>query len=386
MRKRHFISLAVAVIFGISCVIVSKVAVGYYGSHEGLFLIKGENGSWLEVTDDLFSEDAERFIYGFPLSLFKHVVSDEKHTLDHPGINFEWNESTGRGFIKNIYPDGRKLLFCLSRFRDSLGLHSSGLFLGGDLPPGNPDFQMFNHNETGVAYFDGKRYYHIWCNANEGISDGANKPISPSQWQFIDSKVLESSSKDLTIISRHRTLVNGVPVTIERFLFYTVDNTYITLVTKIANVGSADTTLTYVYGDEPWLGNFGSSSGNIGWIKGRLITTEMKIDTKRYDYAGMFDYGNILAGEAHNFTNKANFIEWKQTNRPTLAYFSNDFGKIGRPEEKTPLASLNNRVIVLQWGKYIIKPGGTLSFTLAIGMAGTNPQTGFPVKPDTGLN
>jgi len=387
MRNKWFYICAAAPVLALIVCIVSKVDVDYYGSLEGLFLLKGENGAWLEVSDDLFPEDTDRFIYGHPSTLFKHAVSVGSCTASgRPCMNFEWNEREGRGFIKTTYADGRKLLVCLSRFKDSLGLHPSGLFLGGDLPPSDPDFQIFNKNETGMAYFDGKRYYHIWCNVNEGISDAANNPISPSQWQFLGSKVLENSQTDLTLVSRHRTLVNGVPVTIERFLFYTVGDTFVTIVTNITNVGNTGTTLSYVYGDEPWLGNFGTSAGNVGWLKDRLVTTEMLVDTKKYDYFGMFDHGNTLAGGPQTYTNKANFIEWQHANPPTYAYFANGFGNFPNTGKVAPLSSPDNRVIALQWGKLRIEPGGILSFKLAVGMAENNPQTGLPVKPDTGLN
>jgi hypothetical protein len=34
----------------------------------------------------------------------------------------------------------------------------------------------------------------------------------------------------------------------------------------------------------------------------------------------------------------------------------------------------------------MLKPGESFSFAIAVGMAGKDPKTGFPVKPKTGLN
>ena len=70
------------------------------------------------------------------------------------------------------------------------------------------------------------------------------------------------------------------------------------------------------YGDEPWIGDFGSSAGDVGWMGKELIKTEREIDTDKNTYFGMFDYGNDLAGEMHNFTGIANFIEWPKSDRP----------------------------------------------------------------------
>jgi len=364
-----------------------KVSVQLHGSYEGVFVLKGRPGEWLEITDDLFPEDSSRFIWGEPTTAFKKVIATATcEAGDQPCTSFEWNETTGRGFIKASSPNGHKLLFNLSRFKDSDGLTTSGLFLGGGLPPSDADYNLTDPNETGMAFYDGKRYFHIWCNANEGIADATNHSTRPSHWQFINSKVLESSDRGLTLTSSHRAMVNSVPVKVERFLYYQTGDSFITLVTSITNIGSQPTMLAYVYGDEPWLGNFGSSAGNIGWLKDRLVTTEAAIDTDRNNFAGMYDSGNPLAEEGNDFTHMANFIEWSRDTRPTFAYFSNRFGSFAPASAGVPLASPNSRIIALQWGPDTLEPNQTFSFTMAIGMARADAKTGIPVKPDTRLN
>lgn len=387
MRKRHvFISMLI-VFLAISALLASNIKFDYHQDLEGIFIFKGQNGYWLEVGDDLFPEDSHRLLWSWSLGYLKSVDSNDKCVgSNNPCTNFEWNAKSGRGFIKTKYPDGRKLIFNLGRFLDSEGRTVSGLFMGGNLPPGDPDFNLFNKNETGMSYFDGSRYYHIWCNVNEGIFDSSNKTINPSQWQFVSSGVLEKSPMDLTIVSRHRVLVDNVPVTVERFLFYQTGDPFVTIVTNFKNVGSAPTSFGYMYGDEPWIGDYGSSAGNVGWLEDRIVLTEMDIDTRRYTYAGMFDYGNPLAKEAHDdYTQKANFIEWRPESRPDTVYFANQFEKNAPAEKKVPLVSQTNRVIALQWEPKVLYPGQTFSFTLAVGMADNDPKTGLPVKPDTHL-
>ena len=380
-------------LLAIISLVIAKVDFNIDGDFEGIFILTGENGKWIEITDDLFPEDTDRLIYSYNTSFLKNIVSNGFYVVsngfckdtDAPCMHYEWNKKTGRGYIKTIYPGGKKLIICLSRFRIDDKL-SSGLFLGGGLPPSDPDSDIFDRDEASMAYYDGNRYYHIWCNVNEGITDALNNSIDPPSWEYLGSEVLESSSTDLTIISRHRTFVNSVPITIERYLFYNVGNTYVTLTTRIKNVGKSSTEFGYGYGDEPWVGDYGTSEGDIGWLKDRLVKTEMYIDTKHNNFAGIFDYGNELAGEKHVYTNAANFIEWQQGSRPDSAYFSNEFGKIGKQEENIPLASHSKRVISLQWGKFRLKPNQIFSFTIAVGMATYNPHTKTPDKPDTNLN
>lgn len=384
-KLRIFIALSVSLLAVI--IMFTKVKFDLHHDYEGIFLFKGEHGAWLEVGDDLFPEESQRLLWGRSLTALKKVDSSGAcASLDNPCTNFEWNAAAGRGFIKTTYPDGKKLVINLGRFMDSNGRAASGLFIGGGLPPDDPDFSLYNKNETGMAFYDGRRYYHVWCNVNEGILDAAGHPIFPSEWQFVSSRVLENSAHDLTIVSRHRVLINNVPVTVERFMFYQTGDRFVTFITNFKNVGSVPTSFTYMYGDEPWVGNYGTSAGNVGWLDGRIALTEMEIDTLRYNYAGMFDYGNTLAGEQHdNYTMKANFIEWQPESRPDVAYFANQFGRRAPEGKKVPLASLDNRVIALMWGPMVLNPRQTFSFTISVGMADNDPTTGFPVKPDTRL-
>ncbi len=388
-KSHYIISTILLLCVAAAILLYSKISIDYRHDREGIYLLRGENGDWLEVTDDLSPEDSERLLWGASLPNLKgaKISTACVPTDNRPCTNFEWNEQSGRGFIKTLYPNGRKLIITLGRYIGST-THKpvSGLFIGGGLPTGDPDYQAANNNETGMSYFDGNRYFHIWCNVNEGIEDADNQQILPSTWTFLSSKVLENSALDLTIISKHRTMVNNVPVFIERTMFYQTGDSFVTLTTKLTNKGNIPTFFRYVYGDEPWIGNYYTfSKGNIGWFKDGLITTEMMIDTSKYNYLGMFDYGNPLADESHSYTGKADFIEWDPLNRPDIAYISNKFGTVATNDQKVPLTSYKNRVISMEWGPKNLNPGQSFSFTLKVGMADNDPKTGLPIKPDTQL-
>ena len=173
---------------------------------EGIYFLKGQSGDWLNVTDDLYPEETYRLLWGMALpKLKKAKISAECLPVGKPCTHYEWNEDSGRGFIKTLYPDGRKLIIALGRYISYTGKPVSGLFIGGGLPPGDQDYDPSNSNETGMSYFEGDRYFHIWCKVNEGIQDAAGKTLLPSTWDFISSRILESSDSDLTIISTHRT-------------------------------------------------------------------------------------------------------------------------------------------------------------------------------------
>lgn len=389
MPLKRYLTITLATLCLVGGLAASRCTFKFSSEAEGLFVLKGENGAWLEFTDDLVPEDAIRYLWGMPLYPFRSVVRSQKQaTPAHPTYDFKWNKKLGRGFIRNTWPDGRKLLINLGRFKDSNNKYPKGLFIGGGLPPNDPDYQYLNNDATGMTYFDGTRWYHIWCNANEGLISPESPYVAnyPSDWEFKGSWVRENDGQNLTIESRHSLKLNNVPLDSTRFLFYTAGNRYAILAVTLTNRGNVPVPIQYMYGDEPWIGYFGSSAGDIGWSGNKLILTEQYIDTRTTTQLGMFDHGNELAGEGHIFTNLANFLEWPVDERPTRAYISNMTGGVMSPGATTPLTSPTNRFIGLQYGPYLLKPGELFSFTLAIGMADNDPKTGFPIKPRTGLN
>jgi len=206
------------------------------------------------------------------------------------------------------------------------------------------------------------------------------EPSHPSSWKFLGSEVLNKSNKELAIKSSHEAVIDGVPLRMDRYAYFRAGDTFFVLSVRINNVGDRPIGFYYVYGDEPWVGDFGSSKGNVGWVDGKLIKTVQYVDAGKYSYAGYFDYGNDLVSPEHDFTKTANFIEWSSKDKP-LVYFSNS--PMDSPKgsgEGAPLGS-DERYIGIQWGPKVLKPGESVHYVLAIGMAGNDPKTGFPVKP-----
>jgi hypothetical protein len=387
-RKLSLLIIAVGLLSSIA-MIAWKVEFRFDPSAEGLFILEGENGHWFELTDDLVPEDSRRLIWAMPRYPFSSsVASSTCDNSSQPCLDFKWNKKRGRGFIKNIWPDGTKLVINLGRFKDSNGKYPSGIFIGGGLPPTDPDYRYMNSEATGMTYFDGKRWYHIWCNSNEGLISPLQPNLAsyPSDWTFKGSWVRKNDGRNLTIESRHTLMLSGVPLDAQRLLFYSAGSRYVILTTEFTNRGTVKVPLQYMYGDEPWIGFFGSSAGDVGWMERELILTEREIDTQQHTYFGMYDYGNELAGEDHSFTGFANFIEWERDSRPDKAYISNFSGGVINRDKVVPLVSRTNRFIGLQYGPYMLQPGESFSFAIAVGMAGNDPKTGFPVKPVTGLN
>jgi len=374
----------------IAGILVGKTLLNLEGDFEGLYLLRGNGAAWFELTDDIFLGNYERVLLKVEFApLLSRILPAPLVPGNQPYLHHAWHDRTGHGYVQSTSPDGTRFLVSFGRFIDSEGKAPRGLFIGGGLPYYRYEHNNVTMNETGMALFDGRRWNHIWCNANEGIASAATPAdmIFPSSWRFVDSNVLFSHDGELVLHSGHSVIIDGAPLTIDRFAFIRAGERQVVLAIKITNTGVTPAGYFYVYGDEPWVGDYGSSAGNVGWTEAGLQYYEGVFDTAQNTVAGMYDVGNkMIPGETGPFTGLANFISWRGGMRPDLGYFSNKEGKFAELPEKVPLYSRTNRVMFLQWGPRPIKPGQSDLILLTIGLADKNPKTGLPKAPPSSLD
>jgi hypothetical protein len=385
--------ISVLIMSGFVGLMLATVKVNITGDHEGIFLLKGKGGAVLEVRDDLFLGEEDRYIAGIDLEREKDFLSGlfDAHATTPTTLStlsYEWNSKRGEGFVRDRLPGGRQLLTTFSRFIDDGGREAAGLFVGGGLPSVVRDNDVVKRNETGMAYYDGLQWHHIWCNSNEAISNARNETVYPSAWKFLGSRILHGNTEELFIESSHEITVDGVPLHMTRTAVFKAGKTYFVLTVRIKNMGDRPATYTYLYGDDPWVGHYGTSAGNVGWssdgVSENLYLYKGRLNTKKLHYAGLFDFGNDVIGEGHEFTRTANFIEWFGDIEPAV-FFSNGPSDLPQVNEKQVPLSSNRRFMGIQWGPRTLNPGQTETYTLAIGMAVHNPKDGFPMKPDVDL-
>ena len=387
IRIRHFLKLkyiAGTALVTMLLILFTTIHFDIKGHFDGVFLMQGRNGWLYELKDDLYVGDGNRVIYSIDFDDPRYRFSRLLHSYapGKPHLYYEWDAKDGSGFFRNFLADGTQLLTCFGRFVDDNKEAVHGLFVGGGLPVSVTGGDNVFMNETGMAYYDGHRWYHIWCNVNEGfLSLDRKRASEPAKWKFISSKVLNESGNTVVVSSSHLAELDSMPLRVDRYVYLNAGDTYFTITIKITNLGTRPAGFIYLYGDEPWVGNYGSSLGDVGWVKDRLINYEMSIDSSKYSYAGFFHYGNSAIDEGHDFTLKANFIEWFGLNRPEV-YFANAEGQLqdSSGQSKIPLSS-NARFIGLEWSCPYLMPQQSVSYTLAIGMAGYDPIKKLPVKP-----
>jgi len=367
------------------------------GDFEGLYVLECDRGLLFDIDDDISFGDEARLIFRMDFGPIKDYlrtggfkIAAFYHHPDDADLRTVWSERQGRGYVFAHLPGNRRFLTCFGRYRDSDGMIPQGLFVGGGLPFSKHENAAVTLNETGMAYFDGVKWRHLWCNTNEAISPVSrfqNIPLTPSSWKFLGSKVLVNTSTKVVIKSSHEIDIPAMHLRIDRYAFFKAGDAHVILAMIIKNIGPRWAMYLYIYGDEPWVGDYGSSVGNVGWVKDRLYQYEGRVDTSRYSHAGMYDIGNTaVPGEKGTFTGIANFIEWMGDVNPGLVYFSNTIGQYSEEAKKVPLSDKLNRVLFLEWGPMTLEPNRQHVYILGLGMAGIDRETGLPVKPTVDLS
>ncbi len=357
---------------GIAAVVLAGVfaattEVGVDGQWQGVFLLHGKEGLPLELKDDLFLGDGSRLIVGVSFSRIRKVLRGAGPS--HPGepwLDLDWDEATGSGMVWNHLADGTDLVTSFSRYEDSDGKTPRGLFVGGalaEIAEGEG-----SQNESGMSFRDARGWHHVWCDVNEALLD-LERITYPGSWRFLGSRVLIHDRDRIVLESSHEIPLKGGDLRMDRFAYFRAGKPWFKLGIRIVNAGDAPVRFSYAYGDEPWVGEFGDASGNIGWIRGAVLRTEATIDPRENRWAGILDERSHVA----------NFIAWIGDELPDRVYFSNEAGsaelKPGRP-----LAS-NEVFIGLEWLRRELQPGAGTSILLAVGLANVGSGTLQPELP-----
>jgi hypothetical protein len=339
----------------------TRVRIG--GSFYGLYLLERASGRPLEIKDDLKLGDGPRLLGGVSFTW----LHERLHAAERlPRLDLDWDED-GSGIVTSYLADGRELQTLFGRYLDDDGRTPRGLFVGGALPDVAATTAQ---NQSGMALRDARGWHHIWCNVNEALLDVTTTRMSfPGEWTFLGSRVLVDTPDRVVIASEHEIVLAGGSLRVERYAAFRSGRTFFRLGINLINLGEEPVTISYAYGDEPWVGEFGSADGNVGWVERGLVPFVSGIDPRTERYAGILDQKSGLA----------DFISWQGASPPDVVYFGNHPGTPQPAEVGAPLTS-NEVFIGLEWRDRTIEPGDTLTLRLSIGLAASRPD-GSPTVP-----
>jgi hypothetical protein len=205
MKKRLIKILVITIALvniAMASVFVFHEFLDFTSSNSALYFLRGRYGG-IEIRRDLLLEDAKRVIFMLDAnSIFNYLVKGIAVAKHKSVLELTWDEDVGFGHVKQFRPDGTELTFPFSRFMIGERV-VQGLFLGGDLSYGDMT-RSDHHNTSGMGYFDGERWYHIWCRTNEGIRLRGGKLISVNTMDFLGSRVLKNTEDEVILQSDHR--------------------------------------------------------------------------------------------------------------------------------------------------------------------------------------
>jgi hypothetical protein len=337
------------------------------GNWQGLFLLRGRTPTGFVLKDDLFLGDGSMLVAGISFSRLRRLLAPVP-VAEHARLEVEWSDAQGNGFVRNYLGDGTEIVTMLSRFQDDEGKIPRGIFVGGALPEVAASFVQ---DESGMTFHDRSGWHHVWCTTNEIMLDvDTQQIVYPSYFEFLGSRVLIRDPDRVVIESSHiYHLKNGGVVRMDRYAYFHAGRPFFKLGIRLSNAGEIPVHLAYSYGDEPWVGHFGSAAGNVGWIGSELVRFEGPVDRNGSRFAGILDEESGIAA----------FLAWPEELAPDRIYFANEAGsrfkRLGQPLDS------NEIFIGTEWLRVGLRPGESRQILLSIGMARRAAQVGVPELP-----
>jgi hypothetical protein len=379
-NRRFIVKVAILAILLVQVgLFVSHRLFDFTSSNSAIYVLRDNKGGF-EITRDLLIEEADRLVVMLDANcVFTYFMKGLAIARGKPVLELTWNAKQGVGDIKQFRPDGKILSLSFARYLEDTG-RPAGLFVGGDLPYGDIS-RSKDRDTSGFGYYDGKNWNHIWCALNEGFSlKGSGMNLIPQFWTYKGSRVLKQTESEVLLESEHEALINDSKIFMKRYVLFRADDDYFTLRVQFTNASPRPLTYGFAIGDEPWVGKFGASRGDVGWNSDGLVKHESFLPVNKYDYAGYWDVGNPAIDEkGSDFTGYANFVKWFSP-APSYAFFSNDLDECCG--DMKPLANPVDRVINIVWLDQLLMPGESRDHVMVFGMANVDRDLGRPVVPE----
>ena len=297
-----------------------------------------------------------------------------------PQVGFEvaWDPGTGKGMVTQRMPDGDRYDLCLQcRYPGYAGglwvgsMNGSGLlWTPADPSAGFPTLNLFCAQDES-----------LWDHAEEveydsGWSENFGRGDDGVRMEYLDGEILRDGADGELAL---RSLNRGGCWEMTRYLLWPRGAAHVLIAAHLRNACHAPRRFSFWTGEDPWIGTYKTSEGDVGWTDDGLVRTEAVVDPSAFRWGGLYDLGNALAGEAAgSFSGAANFIMPDPSTPPDRVLFANRFAH--GADEVTPGKPLDNETLTainLGWVDRELAPGETFRVVYAMGRAST-PWEGRP--------
>lgn len=300
-----------------------------------------------------------------------------------PRLENEWDPKTGKGAVLSYLKNGDVLRTC---FQCGFPGYTGGLVIGSyngsgmGLYPKTPirGFKSINvfcaQDESLRDHGDGLEYSYGWSENYGTGRDG-------QRLEYVRGQVLEASAERVVLRSQNR----GGCYRVEKVATTRAGAHFWIIATRVTNTCKEPTRLDLFSGDDPWIGLYKSSDGDVGWTPDGLVRHEKRLPRGRFTAGGLYDLGNRALGQKEgSFSGQANFFLLDPaTPLPHRAYFANRFAHAdSEVDEKKELTHKSLTALNLGWTGLELKPGQGFTFALALGLAEVGKPGEVPKLPE----
>jgi hypothetical protein len=296
-----------------------------------------------------------------------------------------WSPATGKGDVIERFPSGDLLRTC---FHCTYPGYTGGLVIGNmngsgmGLYPvrplrGFPSINVFCAQDESIWDLDEKaEYSYGW---SENIGTGADG----KRLEYVGGRILEHDDQHVVLASENA----GGCYRVFKVALTRADWRFWVIATRIQNRCDHPVRFDLWTGDDPWIGLYASSEGDVGWTPAGLVNHETMFGLGQFTAGGFYDLGNRALGEEEGkFSNQANFFALDPAlPLPDFAGFANRFAH-GEDEidHKKPLDNKTMTALNLGWRKQTLAPGEFMEISLALGLAETGETGDIPRLPAMG--
>jgi len=320
---------------------------------------------------------------GCPAKKPKQQQQQLPKPLPTPRLEVKWDPATGKGAVLSHLKGGDRLRTC---FQCDFPGYTGGLVIGGysgsgmGLYPRAPirGFKAINifcaQDESIRDHESGEEYTYGW---SENMGDGRGG----KRLAYVRGEVLESGPSRVTLRSENQGgcyRVTKVATTRAGARFWII-------ATRVTNICDRKISFDLYSGDDPWLGTYRSSDGDVGWTPAGLVRHELALPPGRFSAGGIYDLGNKALGQKEgSFSGQANFTLLDPASPlPALAAFANRFAhKAAEVDPNKPLSNDTLTALNLAWTGMKLAPGAGFTFAFALGLARTGQPGEIPRLPD----
>lgn len=300
-----------------------------------------------------------------------------------PWLENTWDPKTGRGLVTHHLPGTGTMQ---TSFHVGYPGYTGGLVIGGysssglawipERPkPGFPSINVFCAQDESIWDRDERREYTYGWSENFGTGPDGER------LEYVSGRIVEATRDSIVLESENAKgcyLVRKIASTWSATKFWVI-------ATRITNRCTHTVHFDFFSGDDPWLGMYKSSDGDVGWTTQGVVRNEQRFELGDFTAGGLWDLGNQALGQTEGtFSNEANFFALDPAQAlPDEVNFANRFAH--NRSEVVPSKPLDNQSMTalnLGWTNQSLASQASRDFVFALGLAVTHDGSALPMLPE----